>query len=68
MKSFAVPLTSGVKMTFFIGGGHLAVTESKKEPGTCTIHDGLHNNGGWSVALPADDVVKLIRQVTYESC
>lgn len=62
MKSFTVPLTSGSNMTFFIGTGHLAVTESKKDPKMCRITDGMHNNGGWEVALPAAKVVKLIKE------
>ena len=62
MKSFTVPLTSGANMTFFIGSGHLAVTESKKVVGQCRITDGMHNNGGWEVALPAAKVIKLIKE------
>ena len=62
MKSVTLPIVGdkGSKMTFFIGAGHLAVVDSIKEPGTCRLVDGMHNNGGWPIAMTRDALVKLI--------
>lgn len=64
MNSITVPLTGGSNLTLFIGVGHLVVTESTGAPNLCTLTDGLHNNGGWKVALPAAEVIKMIKEAT----
>lgn len=61
MKLVSLPLTTGGFVSLFIGTGHLAVSDSKKEPGTCHVVDGLHNNGGWHVKLTSSAVVKMIK-------
>lgn len=62
MAHVTLPLVSGNEVTIYIGTGHLAVCPSTKEPNSCKVLDGLHNNGGWHVALPVSKVNKMIQE------
>jgi hypothetical protein len=60
LRNITLPLVGGTNVTFFLGNQNLAVAENKINPDSCHIIDGLHNNGGWNIALPYNKVVKLL--------
>jgi hypothetical protein len=60
MKKITLPLVGGTTLTLFIGAGGIAVSSSTKEPNTCRLQDGNHNNGGWHIALSALDTISKI--------
>ena len=59
MKTVTLPLVSGEKATFYLGG-NFVVTTNNTDPATCILVDGVHNNGGWRIAAPYELVVKEI--------
>jgi hypothetical protein len=62
MKILILPLIGGSEATFFLNTNNLVVIDSKDKK-TCTICDGIHNNGGWKIAKSYDEVVKEITRI-----
>jgi hypothetical protein len=60
MFNVTLPLESGGKVTIFFSTSTLSVVESMKDPKTCRVLDGLHNNGGWTVKMTREACVKKI--------
>lgn len=61
MKVIVLPLVGGNEATFFVGNNNLVVAENKDSK-TCSVIDGLHNNGGWQIAKTYAQVVKQLRE------
>lgn len=51
-----LPLSSGKPITLGLAG-NFTVTTSQSNPAHSIISDGVHNNGGWVIALPYSETV-----------
>lgn len=54
-----LPLASGNHATFFLTT-NFTVSANKEKPSHSILSDGVHNNGGWSIAMCYRDVIKKI--------
>ena len=54
-----LPLCSKLKVTLFLTN-NFAVNNSLNNPDRCIITDGVHNNGGWEIALSYEKVIEMI--------
>jgi hypothetical protein len=61
MKVLTFQLVGGTAATFFVGNSNLVVS-ANKDKATCTLVDGLHNNGGWQINASYAEVVLKLRE------
>lgn len=54
-----LPLVSGGMITFVTNGQNFVIQKSVS--GQCVLNDGLHNNGGWHLALSYQEAVGKFR-------
>ena len=60
MVEFTLAGPDSKRITLCLGAGNFAVLENARENGkplSCTIADGVHNNGGWRVVGSMQEVI-----------